>query len=70
MDAANVKASMARIAPPAEAPRFLLREEPRVLVCYDSAGRLTLVKGDDCVCLSPDDLRELRRFVGRIAGLE
>lgn len=69
MGAANVKASVARLTP-SETPRFLLREEPRVLVCYDSAGQLTIVKGDDCVCLSPDDIADLRRFVGRIAGLE
>lgn len=69
MDASNVKASMARLAP-AETPRFLRRDEPRVLVCYDSDGRLTIVKGGDAVCLSPDDLRDLRAFVGRVAGLD
>lgn len=68
MDATNVKSSVARIAH--EVPRFLRRDEQRVLISYDSTGRLTLVKGDDCVCLSPDDIADLRRFVARVTGLD
>lgn len=51
-------------------PEFLRRREPDALYSYDSAGRLTIVKGNDAVCLSPDDLASLRRFVGRVAGLD
>lgn len=54
----------------AYAPDFLRRREPDAIYSYDSAGRLTVVKGDDAVCLSPDDLASLRRFVARISGLD
>ncbi len=53
-----------------EMPEFLRRREPDVLYSYDSAGRLTIVKGDDAVSLSPDDLAALRRFVARVSGLD
>lgn len=51
-------------------PAFLRRMEPEAVYSYDSGGRLTIVKGDDAVCLSPDDLAALRRFVARVAGLD
>lgn len=56
--------------PTVDAPEFLRRREPEALYSYDSVGRLTIVKGDDAVCLSPDDLADLRRFVARVAGLD
>jgi len=50
-------------------PRFLRRDAVAVY-SYDSVGRLTVVKGDQTVCLTADDLAVLRHFVGRIAGID
>lgn len=64
-DSAKVGAGVTALA---GIPDFLRRREPDALYSYDSGGRLTIVKGEDAVCLSADDLAGLQRFVYRIAG--
>lgn len=50
---------------PREIPAFLQRNEPLAQFAYWSSGRLLIVKDEQAISLSPDDLLEMRRFVSQ-----
>lgn len=52
----------APLPPAAEIPAFLLRQEPPARYALWNSGHLLIVKGDQKVSLSRDDLAELRRY--------
>lgn len=49
---------------PLEIPLFLVRTEPLAQFALWSDGRLHVAKADKSLSLSPDDIRELRRYFG------
>lgn len=53
---------------PREAPDFLKRREPDAVFAWWSDGRLLIVKDDDQISLSGDDLLALRRFLAQFEG--
>jgi hypothetical protein len=56
------------VSAPVEIPEFLQKREPDAIFGWWSNGRLLIVKDEDSVSLSTDDLASLRRFLSQFEG--
>ena len=54
------------ITPAPEIPAFLERTEALAQYALWSNGRLAIVKDEESISLSPDDLREMQRYFGQL----